>query len=99
MDDSGFARTPAPPYWAVIFTSTRTPGDHGYGAMAAEMERLAAEQPGYLGIENARESEGLGITISYWASEEEARGWKAVAAHLDAQRQGRERWYEAYEVR
>jgi hypothetical protein len=26
---------PEPPYTAVIFTSTRTDGDNGYGAMAA----------------------------------------------------------------
>jgi heme-degrading monooxygenase HmoA len=61
------------------------------------MEELAAQQPGYLGIESARE--GVGITISYWATEDDARGWKRVAEHLSAQRDGRERWYEEYTVR
>ena len=91
------ARTPDPPYVAVIFTSLRTPGDDGYEAVATRMEELAASQPGYLGIESARE--GVGITVSYWATEDDARGWKRVAEHLAAQRAGRERWYEEYTVR
>ena len=92
------AKTPDPPYTAVIFTSTRTDGDHGYAAMAAEMERLAAVQPGYLGIESARDDQ-LGITVSYWRDEAAAKAWKGVAAHHVAQRRGRERWYTDYRVR
>ena len=92
------ARTVEPPYVAVIFTSIRTPDDvDGYGRMAEAMEELAAEQPGYLGIEAARED--LGVTVSYWADEESARAWKQVAAHLGAQRRGQERWYVDYRVR
>jgi heme-degrading monooxygenase HmoA len=93
----GIASTPEPPYVAVIFTSLRTAGDDGYGQMAAEMEALAAAQTGYLGIESARS--GVGITVSYWATEEDARAWKRVHEHGVAQRLGRERWYAAYEVR
>jgi heme-degrading monooxygenase HmoA len=91
------ARTPEPPYVAVIFTSLRTTGDDGYGATAVRMEELAAQQPGYLGIETARE--GVGITVSYWATEAHARAWKRVAEHVAVQQAGRERWYEAYAVR
>ena len=94
------AATPAPPYVAVIFTSLRSDEDpEGYAAMADDMERLAAEQPGYLGIESARTPGGLGITVSYWRTVEEARAWKGVAAHAGAQKLGRERWYRAYRVR
>ena len=77
------ARTPPPPYTAVIFSSVRTPGDNGYSAMATAMEALAVEQPGYLGIEAARD--GIGITVSYWRDDASARRWKQVAAHLLAQ--------------
>lgn len=97
MDDTAFANTPQPPYVAVIFTSTRTPGDEGYAAMATAMDALAAAQPGYLGVESARD--GLGITVSYWRDEVAARAWKGVAAHVVAQRRGRERWYADYRVR
>lgn len=92
-----FAATPEPPYVAVIFTSTRTDGDLGYATMAAAMEDLARAQPGYLGIESARED--LGITISYWTDHACASAWKQVAAHLAAQRLGRAVWYRDYRVR
>lgn len=60
------ADTKVTPYYAVIFTSTRTEGDNGYGEMAQTMAALAAQQPGFLGVESAREE--LGITVSYWES-------------------------------
>jgi heme-degrading monooxygenase HmoA len=94
-----FAATPEPPYYAAIFTTQRTPGDHGYGAMAARMVELASRQPGFLGVESARDAEGFGITVSYWASEEAIADWKRDVEHLAAQRAGRERWYERYGLR
>jgi len=92
------ASTPAPPYYAVIFSSLRTVEDsENYGEMADQMAALAAEQPGYLGAESARE--GLGITVSYWESLDAIRQWKAQADHLIAQQMGREKWYSAYKTR
>jgi heme-degrading monooxygenase HmoA len=97
--DERLARTPTPPYYAVIFTSRRTAGDQGYGAMAEEMVRLAAAQPGFLGVESARDVEGLGITVSYWRSLDDIARWKADAEHQVAQRLGREKWYAAFALR
>jgi heme-degrading monooxygenase HmoA len=91
------ARTPQPPYYAVIFSSLRTEGDNGYGAMAERMEELAKEQPGFLGIESARE--GLGITVGYFRSLEDIAAWKRQVEHAEAQRRGRADWYSAYCVR
>jgi heme-degrading monooxygenase HmoA len=93
------APTPDPPYFAVVFTSLRTEGDAGYEEAAARMEALAATQPGYLGIESARGADGLGITVSYWATEDAMRAWKRNAEHLVAQRRGREEWYRSFRVR
>lgn len=95
----GFAHTPKPPYYAVIFSSRRTPGDNGYAAMAEEMLALALAQPGCLGAESARGPDGFGITVSYWESEAAIAAWKADARHLVAQRLGIARWYEHYEIR
>ena len=91
------AKTPAPPYYAVIFTSHRTPGDNGYGEMARTMIDLASRQPGFLGVESARED--AGITVSYWADLESIRNWKAETEHLEAQKLGREKWYSSFKVR
>ena len=91
------AKTPRAPYYAVIFTSLRTEGDNGYAAMADKMEMLASEQPGYLGIESARNE--LGITISYWDSLEAIKNWKENIHHQVAQSLGRKQWYASYKVR
>lgn len=93
------AATPEPPYVAVIFTTQRTDGDHGYAAMAKEMVRLASQQPGYLGIESAREATGFGISVSYWATEADAVAWRNVADHLEAQRLGFSTWYAGFATR
>lgn len=86
-----------PPYYAVIFTSLRTEGDQGYTEMAERMMALAAQQPGFLGVESARE--GLGLTVSYWRDLEAIRRWKANAEHREAQRLGLERWYASCRTR
>lgn len=85
-------------YYAVIFTSKRTEGDRGYGKMAQVMEELASQQPGFLGVESARDSE-LGITVSYWESLEAIRNWKENSAHKAAQEKGQQEWYTNYAVR
>ena len=94
----GLAHTPAPPYWAVIFTSHRDgkPGDQ-YDETAQRMMSLAAQQPGFLGVETAHEA--VGITVSYWADEQSIAAWRRDAEHTFAQYEGRTRWYDAYEIR
>ena len=94
---SEIASTPKPPYYAVIFTSVRTSGDRGYGKMAEKMLELAAKQPGFLGVESARES--VGITVSYWASLESIQDWKKNIEHQKAQSIGKEKWYSEFRTR
>ena len=91
------AKTPSTPYYAVIFTSTRTEGDHGYNEMADLMENLASEQDGFLGIESARSE--VGITVSYWRDLEAIKKWRAQTDHKVAQDKGRKDWYAAFKVR
>ncbi|MBP6346207.1 antibiotic biosynthesis monooxygenase [Neisseriaceae bacterium CLB008] len=91
------AKTPPPPYYAVIFTSLLSEDDAGYGQMAERMVELALEQPGFLGVESARD--GLGITVSYWQDEASIRQWKRHAEHLVAQEKGRTQWYQAFQTR
>jgi len=63
------AKTPEPPYYAVVFTSVRTEVDEGCTDTAEKMMTLASEQPGFLGVESVRKEGGLGITVSYWTKE------------------------------
>jgi len=104
MSTPGIAHhTPEPPYYAVIFTSQRVKGDgsddHGYGLMAQRMVELAAQQPGYLGVESARGADGLGITVSYWKDLESIAAWKANGQHRVAQETGKTRWYADFSLR
>jgi heme-degrading monooxygenase HmoA len=95
---SEIARTPDPPYYAVIFTSRRAVEHTGYGEMAERMEALARRQPGFLGIESVREG-AIGITVSYWDSPEAIDRWRKDVEHRVAQRLGRESWYDEFTIR
>lgn len=99
MSSSNFAKTPEPPYYAVIFSAHRTEGDHGYAETAARMSELVAEQPGFLGVESTRDAAGFGITVAYFDSESAIRAWKRNLEHAAAREQGRTRWYSHYAVR
>jgi heme-degrading monooxygenase HmoA len=99
MSSIGFALTPEPPYYAVVFTSQRNVGDNGYGATADRMVELAAQQPGFLGVETVRGDDGFGITVSYWETEASIRNWKRHAEHAAARDRGRNEWYEHFELR
>jgi heme-degrading monooxygenase HmoA len=92
-----FADTPEPPYYAVIFTSTKIDEDKGYGAMSDRMVELVQQQEGFLGFESAREE--LGITVSYWRDEASILAWKAQLEHQEAQAQGKTLWYTGYKIR
>src|ERR1700736_3774884 len=96
---NSIARTPQAPYYAIIFTSQRTDGDRGYGQMADRMVSLAAQMPGFLGVESVRDANGFGITVSYWESEDAIRQWKAQSEHQPAQAAGKKVWYADYLIR
>jgi heme-degrading monooxygenase HmoA len=96
---SAFSRTPAPPYYAVIFSSQRTQEDRGYEKMAERMAELAARQPGFLGAESVRGTHGFGITVSYWSSAKAISAWRVDVEHRAAQEMGKREWYEHYEIK
>lgn len=91
------ATTPQPPYFAVIFTSIKTPRDEGYNEMAEKMIALAAKQEGFLGLEAARNE--IGITVSYWKDVASIKKWKEISEHKIAQEKGKTTWYESFKTR
>jgi len=91
------AKTPSPPYYAVIFSSIRTDGDNGYSEMSDKMVELASSQDGFLGVESARDD--LGITVSYWRDLESIKKWKANTEHSVARAKGRSDWYQSFKAR
>ena len=100
MSADSFASTLEPPYYAVIFSSQRNESDDaGYDEAAQRMVDLAAQQPGFLGVECTRGLDGFGITVSYWDSEDAIAAWKRNGEHAEARRRGRLEWYEHFEIR
>lgn len=98
--NAGFARTPAPPYWMVTFTSQRNAAEvDAYAEAAERMFALASTQPGFLGMESARDADGFGITLSYWADEDAIAAWREQAEHRAVREYGRAHWYDHFEVR
>jgi heme-degrading monooxygenase HmoA len=94
------ARTPEPPYYAVLFTSVRSDAEPDeYEEMAQRMLDLAQQRPGFLGVESVRGPDGVGITVSYWDSREAIHAWGQDAAHREAQTRGMNGWYERFRLR
>jgi len=90
-------KTPKPPYYAVIFTSTRTEGDNGYSKTADRMVELAKQQDGFLGVESARNE--IGITVSYWRDLKAIKSWKENSEHSIVREKGRSEWYKNFKTR
>lgn len=90
------ASTPAPPYFAVIFTSIRTEGDNGYSVAAQAALDMARQQPGFLGYESARND--VGISVSYWESLDSIRAWKNHPLHQAVQKRADD-WYADSRIR
>jgi len=92
--------TPKPPYYAVVFTSINADVDQSeHIAVNARMMELASRYDGYLGLESARNSEGHGITVSYWRDLESIAKWSRDPEHIVAKRKGQEIWYSHYMLR
>lgn len=92
-------RTPAPPYYAVIFSSQLGEADPAYEQAAERMLELARQQPGFLGVESARGEDGFGITVSYWSSEAAILAWKQHPEHSAIRERGRAQWYRQFSTR
>lgn len=85
------------PYYAVIFTSSRSGEDQGYTEMAEEMELLTRQQEGFISIDSAKGD--VNITVCYWTSLEAILRWKNQDQHKHAQKLGKSKWYKNYSVR
>ncbi|MEV5713425.1 antibiotic biosynthesis monooxygenase [Amycolatopsis mediterranei] len=85
-----------PPYYVAVFTTVRTPEQHGYGETSARMEELVKAVPGYLGMDHAQTPGGLGITVGYFRDADALAQWRSNAEHRAAQQRGRAEWYRSY---
>ena len=83
----------------ISFRSRLTPeAGEDYQAMDAELEARVREQPGYVNHRSYKAADGERLTLVWFRDQESLRSWKMHPRHLEAQRRGRERWYEFYEM-
>ena len=64
--------------------------------MAARMLELTQQQDGFIAFESAKQE--IGITVSYWRDLESIKQWRNHVEHREAQRLGRELWYDSFEL-
>ena len=68
-----------PPYYAAVLNETRDGlKDSDHIAPADEMVTLATRQPGFLGLETAKDKKGDPITVSYWQDIDAIESWMAA---------------------
>ena len=91
------AKTPAPPYYTVIFTSIKTSTLEGYNQMSDAINALVKEADGFLGLEEV--SGTMDITVSYWRDLDAIKKWKDNPEHQVAQLMGKQNWYKYYKTR
>lgn len=83
----------------ILFRSRLTSqAGQDYQDLDAELEHLVLAQPGYLGHKGYQAADGERLTLVWFRDQESLRAWKMLPRHLEAQRRGRERWYEHYEM-
>lgn len=82
--------------YAVIFVAHKSSITEEYKVMSALLNAEIEKAEGYMGQRHV--GEHTTITISYWKDEESIRKWKMHREHLEAQRKGKEDWYDWYEV-
>jgi heme-degrading monooxygenase HmoA len=83
----------------ILFRSRLTPeAGQDYQELDAELERLVHDQPGYVTHKSYGAADGERLTLVWFRDQDLLRSWKMQPRHLEAQRRGRERWYEFYEM-
>jgi len=84
----------------VIFkTHLRNGADsEAYRKTSRRMHELVEQMPGFISIKAYTGEDGEEIDLVRFASEEALKAWKEQPEHREAQRRGREEFYDRYSV-
>ncbi len=83
-----------------VFRSRLRPGlQDEYVALVNRMRDLAVKMPGYISHKGFWAEDGERVTIVEFESEEAQRAWQMHPEHIEAQRQGRAKFYEEYDIK
>jgi heme-degrading monooxygenase HmoA len=82
----------------VVFRNRLREGASGYGETAVAMAELVAEQPGFVEVKTFTADDGERVTLGYFEDLAALERWGRHAEHLEAQEQGRQEFYSAYDL-
>lgn len=83
----------------VIFRSKlREPGDPEYAERFGRLLELARAVPGFVSLRRYGGEDGERLALVEFESEEAVLEWRRHPEHMEAQRLGRERFYEWYDL-
>jgi heme-degrading monooxygenase HmoA len=69
-----------------------------YGTVAAELEAKAATMPGYVEFKEFVAADGERLALVTFDSAEHEAAWRADTDHRAAQQEGRDDFYDEYDV-
>ncbi len=69
-----------------------------YWALSAQLERMAAETPGFVEYMSLTDQDDAHVTAVVFETAEAEKAWRDNVAHQEAQRRGRAEFYEWYDV-
>ena len=82
-----------------VFRSRLMPGvQEEYVGLVERIRQEVEKMPGYISHKGFWAEDGERVTIVEFENEEAQRAWRMNAAHLEAQRLGRQKYYEAYDI-
>ena len=83
-----------------VFRSRLMPGHKDeYVALVDRMQQIAKTIPGYISHKGFWADDGERVTIVEFEHEEGQKAWRTNAEHMQAQRLGRTKFYEAYDIK
>ena len=83
-----------------VFRSRLMPGfKDEYVAMVDRMQQIARTIPGYISHKGFWADDGERVTIVEFEHEEGQKAWRTNVEHLEAQRLGRSKFYEMYDIK
>ena len=82
-----------------VFRSRLMPGlQDEYVALVDRMQQIARTIPGYISHKGFWADDGERVTIVEFKDEASQRAWRTNARHIEAQRLGRQKYYETYDI-
>jgi heme-degrading monooxygenase HmoA len=95
-----FTKLPGDEALLIILFRSKLTGQAGddYQAMNDEMQALVPQNPGFIDVKSFKAEDGERLTVVWWRDEESLREWRQQVRHRIAQKTGREKWYEYYNM-